>query len=467
MAALLFMSTAAVLAQNDDPVIMKIAGKPVLRSEFEYSYNKNNTEGVIDRKSVKEYVDLFVNFKAKVAAALDAKYDTLESFKNEYREYRDQQVMPTLIVENDVERQAQKIYNDTKEMIGPDGIINPAHILLRVSQQADEAEMQRVKLRADSVYNAIMAGADFAELAKRISEDPGSAQQGGVIGQVTRGRTVKEFEIAAFALRDGEVSKPVASPFGYHIIKMLSHEQFAPYDSLRQDIHNFINARGIREAIAQEKLESIMKEKGLDKNDVLDLRADSLAAIDQEMKYLFQEYHDGLLLFEISNKEVWEKASHDEIGLNAFFKKNKKKYMWTEPHFKGIAYRTKDAADINAVKKSIKGKPFDQWNEILRSTFNADSVLRIRAEKGIFKKGENAIIDKMVFKVDREITVNEQYPNVSVFGSVMTKPKELSDVRSLVVADYQEYMEKAWVEELRRKYPVEVYDDVLETVNKH
>ena len=67
-------------AQQTDPAVMKINGIPVTRSEFEYSYNKNNSEDVIDKKTVDEYVDLFINYKLKVAAALDAKLDTLSSF---------------------------------------------------------------------------------------------------------------------------------------------------------------------------------------------------------------------------------------------------------------------------------------------------------------------------------------------------------------------------------------------------
>ena len=73
-----------VMAQANDPVIMTVAGKPVLRSEFEYSYNKNNSEGAIAKKSVDEYVELFVNYKMKVQAALDAKMDTAKSFKQEF-----------------------------------------------------------------------------------------------------------------------------------------------------------------------------------------------------------------------------------------------------------------------------------------------------------------------------------------------------------------------------------------------
>src|SRR5574344_2976989 len=88
----MLLNGSMVFAQSVDPVIMTVNGKPLLRSEFEYSYNKNNTDGVIDRKSVDEYVDLFVNYKLKVAAALEARMDTLYAFKKEFAQYRDQQV---------------------------------------------------------------------------------------------------------------------------------------------------------------------------------------------------------------------------------------------------------------------------------------------------------------------------------------------------------------------------------------
>ena len=372
------LCSLAVSAQVNDPVIMTVGGKPVLRSEFEYSYNKNNTDGVIDRKTVEEYVELFVNYKLKVAAALEEHFDTLTSFNKEYLEYRDQQIRPTLIDDADIEAEARKIYQSTKDRIGPDGLVEPAHILLRLAQQADAQTQSKVKQRADSIYNALLAGADFAEMARKYSEDPGSAQRGGSIGQISRGQTLKEFEDATFALKDGEMSKPVLSSVGYHIIKMIKHADFPPFDSLREDIRNFIEARGLREAVINEKIEALAKQGNTTPANLMNQRADSLAASDQDTKYLFQEYHDGLLLYEISNREVWDKASKDEEGLKAFFKKNKKKYKWDSPRFKGIAYYAKDNKDIAAVKKSLKGVSFDKWAEFLSFNIYSDYVLKIR-----------------------------------------------------------------------------------------
>ena len=120
MIAALLMAAGAATAQ-DDPTVMTINGQPVARSEFEYSYNKNNAEGVIDKKTVDEYVDLFINYKLKVAAALDARLDTMASFKTEFAQYRDQQIRPTFVGDADIEAEARRVYDNTKRAIGPRG----------------------------------------------------------------------------------------------------------------------------------------------------------------------------------------------------------------------------------------------------------------------------------------------------------------------------------------------------------
>ena len=458
-------ATTNIMAADDDPVIMTINGKPILRSEFEYSYNKNNGKEVIDHKTVTEYVPLFVNYKRKVEAALDAKYDTLTSYRKEFRQYRDQLVEPTLINDADVEAEARKIYQNTKERIGADGLINPYHILIRVGQNDSEAVKKVAEQRADSIYNAIKKGADFEELAKKLSQDAGSAIRGGNIGWIQHGLTLPKFDEASFALKDGEVSKPVLTEVGYHIIKQYGHKQLEPYDTLRSDIYRFIEKNRIREAMAANRLKSIAETKGTSQEQIMDSRTDSLTAIDRDMKYLIQEYHDGLLLFEASNREVWEKAAKDEEAQQKFFKKNKKKYVWDEPRFKGIAYYTRDEADIEAVKKSVKGKKFSEWAQILRNTFNKDSVLRIRVEKGLFKKGDNAIVDKYEYKVtDAKVKDIENFPNIASYGKMLKAPDELDDVKSLVISDLQSAMEEEWLKTLEKKYPVEINDDVLKTV---
>jgi peptidyl-prolyl cis-trans isomerase SurA len=471
MAALMAAAVQCVAAQSQqvkDPVLMVINGQPVLRSEFEYSYNKNNSEGVIDKKSIEEYVDLFINYKLKVVAALDEKYDTLQSFKDEFAQYRDQQVLPLMVTDEDIEAEAHRIYDETVTRIGPDGLVQTAHILLRLNQQATPEEQTATKERIDSIYTALKNGADFAELAKKVSQDPGSAQQGGLLPFVQRGQFVKEYEDVAFSLEPGQMSEVVQSPFGYHIIMVKERKQLEPFEFHHDAIIKFIEQRNLRDRIAQQKVDELVKASNGEqtKAKLMEEKAAEYAALDSDLKNLIREYHDGLLLYEISNKLVWDKAAKDEAGLAKFFKKNKKKYAWDEPRFKGMAFHVKEVADVQAVKDCVKKLPFDQWAEKLRSTFNNDSVLRIRVEKGIFRKGDNALVDSIVFKKDTTVTKLKDYPFDDVYGKVLKKgPEDYTDVRGLVVADYQELLEKQWVAELRKKYMFTVDEDVLKTVN--
>lgn len=468
LVALLVAATTAS-AQTADPTIMTINGKDVPRSEFEYSYNKNNSETVVDKKSVDEYIDLFVNYKLKVMAAEEAGIDTTKAFRDEFRMYRDQQIRPSFINDNDVEREARTIYEDTRKRIdGNGGLVRPRHILVSLKQNATKAQSDSALVRADSIYNALIKGADFAKLAQRCSDDKGSARRGGDLSWVQRGYMVKEFEDAIFAMKPGEISKPILSPFGYHIIKVEAKQNFFPYDTVRADIHRFIESRGLRERIISQNIDSIAKHSvpQCTPEDIINRRADEMTAADPALKNLIREYHDGLLLYEISNRTVWDKAAKDEKGLAAYFKKNRKRYKWEQPRFKGIAYWVKQEGDVEAVKKSLKNIPFEKWAERLRKEFN-DSTIRIKVVKGIFREGDNALIDKVVFAKDTTVADVKDFPISATYGEKLKAPKTYNDVRELVVADYQEQLEKAWIEALRKRYTVVVNKDVLSTVNKH
>ncbi len=469
LSILLFAATVAQ-AQTTDPVVMTIAGVDVPRSEFEYSYNKNNADGVIDKKTVEEYVDLFVNYKLKVRAALDARLDTTSAYRVEFLQYRDQQVLPTFVTDDDMLVEAHKVYDQTKTHIGPDGLVIAGHILIRIPQKASDAEQKEGKRRIDSIYTALLAGADFETLAKQVSQDPGSAERGGMLGWFSRNQMVKEFEDAAFALKPGELSKPVLSPFGWHIIKMKERKQLEPFEFHKDNILRFLEQRGARNHITEQKLDEMVKASNgtITRESLIEQRVDSLSEVDPEMRYLIKEYHDGLLLYEISNRTIWEKAVKDDEALERYFKKHKKKYKWEEPRFKGMAYHVKDEAYVKAVRKCVKKLDFEDWNEALRKSFNNDSIIRIRVEKGIFKKGDNALIDREVFKVaDAKVDSVKGYPIDAVYGKKLKKPQNYVDVRNLVVADLQEEMERQWIADLRKKYSVIVNEAVLKSVNKH
>lgn len=459
----------SVSAQTSDPTIMTIGGHAVPRSEFEYSYNKNNSETVVDKKDVKDYVDLFVNYKLKVLAAEAAGIDTTKAFRDEFLMYRDQQVRPSFINDADVEREARRIYDETRLRIdGNGGLVHPLHILVLLPQHSTKTQQDSALVRADSIYNALKKGADFRDLARRCSDDRASAVRGGDLSWVQRGQMVKEFENTIFSMKPGETSKPFLSPYGYHIVRLEGKQNFFPYDTVRADIRRFIEQRGLRERIISQKIDSIAKASvpPCNPEDIVDNRAAEMAAADPALANLIKEYHDGLLLYEISNRNVWQKAAKDEKGLEKFFKKNRKKYRWDAPRFKGIAYWVKTQDDIDAVKNAVKNVPFSLWADSLRKEFN-DSTIRIKVVKGIFREGDNALVDKIEFGKDTTVAAVKDFPHTDTYGKLLKAPQSYEDVRELVVSDYQDQLEKEWIADLRKRYAVNVDNAVLETVNKH
>ena len=457
-------------AQTDDPVVMTVNGVDVTRSEFEYSFNKNNTDLVVDKKSLDEYVELFVNYKLKVAAALDAQLDTMETFKKEVADYRSQQAEEYLVDNDFIEREARNTYQQTAERIGPDGQFKAAHILVRLTQQATPREQAQAKLRIDSIYAALKAGADFAEMAKAHSEDPGTAREGGMLPWLTRGQLLREFETAALALQPGEMSEPVLSPVGYHVIYMSERKPFEPYEYHRASILQFLEQRGIRAHAKRSMGQKLAAEMGgkVTPEEALAKAEMELDAKYPEFGFLMKEFYEGSLLYEISTREVWNKAAEDTEGLEKYFKKNKKSYNYDEPVYRGLVVHCVSDDVLKKVQKLVKKQPQKEWVKVIREAFNSDSLLQVKMVRGPFKATQNMYADYYAFEQGERPDTVAGFPVTGVVGKLQKKgPDSYEDVRGPVTADYQNYLEQLWVKELRKRYAVTLYPEALETVNKH
>ncbi|MBR6141925.1 MAG: peptidylprolyl isomerase [Bacteroidaceae bacterium] len=461
---------ALTAAAQEDPIVMRINGAPVTRSEFEYNYNKNNSEGVIDKKNVEEYAELFVNYKLKVLAALDDHLDTLSSYQKEFRQYRDQQIRPLLVPEGAKEKECRAYYDSMVARLEGKQLLQPAHILIHLAQDATEEQRTAAKARIDSVYQALKDGADFAELAKQVSQDLGSAARGGMLPWIGPNQLVKEFEDVAYSLEVNEISEPFLMPFGYDVVKLMGKKDLESYEELHDMIMKYLDGQGLENHLAQQVLDSLATQSDGQKTveQILDEKTEEFCAKDSELKYLVQEYHDGLLLFEECNRRIWEPSAKDTLALANYFKLNKNQYAWSEPHFSGMVYYCKQPAHVKAVKKLVKKLPQDKWMTTIRETFNKDSIM-VRVERRVFKKGDNSNIDRLALKVKgAELKPVKGYPNVGVFGKVLKKgPAEWTDVSNQVVNDYQRFKEDEFVAELRKRYTVEIDKEVLSTVNAH
>jgi peptidyl-prolyl cis-trans isomerase SurA len=625
-------------AQNNDPVLMNVAGKDVTKSEFEYIWNKNNTNATPDKKSLNEYVDLFVNFKLKVAEAEAQGIDTTKAFTSELLGYRRQLITPYLtdkeaeeamiklcydrfkqnveashiliaVKENASPEDTLKLYQKAQSLYkralkGEDfaklakensddgskedggylgfaaglryvfpfenvafatpvgkvsapfrsqfgyhiikvhsraegnGRYRSAHIMKAVSAKASPEEQAAAKDSIYKIYNALKNGGDFTKFATEHSDDQGAAQRGGEYGLMFCGSLPHEYETAVYKLKVGEYSEPFHSKYGWHIVKALEFQPYPALEEMRNDLVGAIEQDKGRSKVAKDALtekikaeyhyafskenfdafikaysilrtvgdSTLLKAIAASENPLFKLNnvsftqkafaswlakkpeqvnhlneAFNLFVQEKAMAYedsrlekkypdfghLMQEYRDGILLFEVSNREVWDKASKDTAGLERYFAVNKAKYNWDKPHYKGSIIHCANPVVAKKAAKLVKKLSADSVAVVLKRTFNNDSTTLVKVERGLYAQGENPNVDFLTFKGVKP-EPNKTFPEVLLKGYVLaTGPESYTDVRGLVISDYQNYLEEQWIQYLKGKFKVKINQEVLNTVNKN
>ena len=501
--------------QETDPVLMRINGKEVRRSEFEYVYNKNRSLPGVEKKTLKEYVKLFVDFKLKVAAAEAAGIDTTQAFRQELAEYRRLLLQDYLIDAGAAEEEARSCY-DRMATASQSGRVLVSHIFKYLPQNVLRSELNRVELQMDSVYRALekdTTAATFAACVQRLSDEKESFW-------VERLQMPVEFEEVVFRLKPGEISKPFFTPQGIHIVKVLACEDLALFDEMKPDIMaHQLQALGVRSKGVQAFIKNLKQkyhytrnEKGISElfsegstkqvlftidgqeytgeafarfaaydvegirrqldsfvnKSLLDYEDKHLKENCEEFRFLMQEFREGMLCFEMSNREVWQKALEDEVGLQAYFQAHASDYHWETPRYRGIVLHCASKRVGKRVRKLLKEIPEEEWGDGIRLVFNAEGKQQVRYEQGVFLMGDNAAVDVLAFKKKkREMPVDESYPFTTIFGKIEKGPGSVDEVQGQVVADYQQYLNAAWVARLRAAGKVEINQEVLKTVNNH
>ena len=191
-----------------------------------------------------------------------------------------------------------------------------------------------------------------------------------------------------------------------------------------------------------------------------DYHARELVKSNPEYRNLLNEYRDGMMLFEISNRRVWKAASKDTVGLEQYFAEHRANYTWDEPHFKGIILSARNDSVLNLVKAEMMKMSSDTLTDGLHHKFGTD----IRMERMVVKKGENALADYLAFHMGDKPERKGYEEFMILEGGVISQPQEMADVRGAVTSDYQDVLEQRWKEELARKYPAKINQKVLKQV---
>jgi peptidyl-prolyl cis-trans isomerase SurA len=630
-------------AQKKDPVLMTVAGEAVKVSEFEAVYKKNNKDEEVDRADLAEYLELYINFKLKVKEAEALGMDTIKKFQEELKGYQKQLAKPYLTDKSVTEALVQEAYERMKSdvkashillKVDPDalpkdtlavynriidlrndaikndsfgklaskhsedpsakqnngdlgfftalrmvypfesaayetkkgeismpvrtrfgyhiikvedkrpaqGEVLAAHIMVKTPKEATDEQIAEAKKKIDEVSGLLKEGKEFASLAAKYSDDKGSAEKGGILPWFGTGRMVPEFETAAFALeKDGDITEPVKSSYGWHIIQRKERKGQKSFEDLESDLRAQVakDGRSQQSRIAvltkvkkeygftvneksvaaigsrldstvfngkwevwltKEKTPTVMQigDKKFDQKDFGDFIASHQVrrkAVDMavlvnsffkqfseeellkyeeaqlsnkypEYKALLKEYRDGILLFDLTDQKVWSKAVKDTTGLADFHKENADKYMW-EKRVDATIYFCKDdtiAAVVGGLMQAItKG---EITSDSLLKQMNASSKLNLRMEADKFQKDENELIDGVEWKKGTygPIESNGRQVLINVKEVLKPSPKTLREARGLVTADYQDKLEKDWIEELRSKYKYKVSKEHLELI---
>lgn len=197
----------------------------------------------------------------------------------------------------------------------------------------------------------------------------------------------------------------------------------------------------------------------------LEQAQEDLALTNVDYRNLVNEYRDGILLFEISNRNVWKRAAEDKAGLEEFFRNNRDKYSWDTPRFKSFVIFAANDSILGEAVAYASTIPTDieptEFVKLMRDKFNRD----VKVERVIAAKGENAITDFLAFGGEKPSTSNARWASYAAFrGRVIDQPEEAADIRGAIVADYQAELERQWLDSLRSRYKVKINNKVLEQV---
>lgn len=355
------------------------------------------------------------------------------------------------------------------------GMVRVAQILLAFQPGMSEDAKKQLKDRADSLHKDLLEGGNFADSAKQHSNDNLTYQNGGEMPAFGLGQYDTAFTNAAFALqKDGELSSPVRTAFGYHILLRLQRID------VTDDTTNTANMDMLKERVLQSDrmqaaqallVKSIRKKIEKDASPA-DLTNDStvltyyrrhLERYNKEYADQIKEFREGNLLFGVMQKKVWDAANSDSAALRNYYNSNKEKYYW-ELSADAVIVTCTDPNALDSTQLNIKTNPAS-WRRI-----SEKSNGMILADSGRFELGQIPVADSTNF-TEGLITspVTNEQDSSKTFAYIIRlhnekEPKGFDDAKGSVINDYQVFLEEQWIADLKKKYPVKVNKKVFKSL---
>ncbi len=199
---------------------------------------------------------------------------------------------------------------------------------------------------------------------------------------------------------------------------------------------------------------------------ILEYEQSHLAGKNKEFADLVQEYHDGMMLFEITNMEVWSKSNTDTVGLKQYYEENKEKYKWGERAVVSLYY-CKDSLISNELVKLLQKKGGKKYTmEYIMGEINKTDKTNVRYETKVYEKGDNESIDKLSW-IQGNISKSENNVIIEIVKIIPPEVKKFNEARGILISDYQKYLEETWIKFLRSKYVINVNQELLSTLSEN
>jgi peptidyl-prolyl cis-trans isomerase SurA len=423
------------------------------------------------------------------------------------------------------------------------GDVTVAHIMLMNPADGNVDEAEKNKTTIQEIYSKIQQGEEFEALAKQFSQDKSSSAKGGLLNRFGSGQlSSEEFETVAFSLqKPNAISEPFQTQFGWHIMKLIEKHPVKSFDEAKADMETKISRDERSRKITESLNDKLRAKYSVERSEAMyakikkavtntyyestwELPVDTqpfagefitfanakisgtqflnyllsqqknqnqpkpvaklvdfhyLNFVDAQLNQYYnenlenefpefaavmEEYRDGLLLFDLMEKEIWEKSKTDTLGLEAFYKSNSGKYMWKKRYDVLLISSTKADVAKKAHKLIKQGKNVDE----IKVALNTKGVINVMATTGVFEEGNEVLpktipLDKGLSSVVKE---GNYYYVVQVHDVKEAAPKLLDECKGRVINDYQQHLELNWVTNLKQEFTVSINNDVFEEVKK-
>lgn len=431
--------------------------------------------------------------------------------------------------------------NDVRENRGD---ITVSHIMIMKPKNDTPEEKAKAKSTIDDIYKKLKQGEDFISLAKQFSQDKSSAGAGGKLNRFSSGElSATDFEDQAFALKNlGEFSAPFETQFGWHIVRLEERHPAKPFEELQADFENRIKKDDRSKLIAASMTDKLRKKYEVKKDKAAYAKAlkalndkfytqawelpkdvesysDVLLTINNDKKLLvkdflayanaqqkasmnvkpiskaadvmlekytdeqlniyyndhlesefpefamvMEEYRDGLLLFDLMEKEIWEKAKNDTLGLENYYKQNISKYQWPARVDADVYSSTKEDVVKKARKFLKKGKDA----AYIKGELNKGETVDIIAKSGTFEQKGTELpkVAEWEEGVSDVIKDGNYYYVIKTNKVLPAGPKTLEESKGRVINDYQQFLEGTWVDQLQGEFTIEVNKEAFARVKK-